>query len=55
MDSTLLRDAQAACEFSLSMSKSSPFFHSVSVIAAILRASVRRTMVGLMPLASERW
>jgi hypothetical protein len=26
-----------------------PFFHSVSVIAAILRASVRRTMVGLMP------
>ena len=37
------------------MSKSSPFFHNVSVMAAILRASVRRTMVGLMPLASERW
>ena len=33
----------------------SPFFHSVSVIAAILRASVSRTMVGSMPLASERW
>src|SRR5262244_3615655 len=30
-------------------------FHSVSVMAAILRASVRRTMVGLIPLASERW
>jgi hypothetical protein len=55
MERALPRDAQAACEFSLSMSKSSPFFHSVSVMAAILRASVRRTMVGLMPLASERW
>ena len=27
----------------------------VSVMAAILRASVRRTMVGLIPLANERW
>ena len=51
----LTRDAQAACEFNLLISKSSPFFHSVSVMAAILRARVRRTMVGLMPLASERW
>jgi hypothetical protein len=49
------RDAQAACDFSLSASKCSPFFHSVSVIAAILRASVRRAIVGLMPLASDRW
>ena len=48
-------DTQAACDFSFSTSKFSPFFHSVSVIAAILRASVSRTMVGLMPLASERW
>jgi hypothetical protein len=55
MERALTRDAQAACEFSLLMSKSSPFFHRVSVMAAILRASVRRTMVGLMPLASERW
>jgi hypothetical protein len=55
MEKALTRDAQAACEFSLLTSKSSPFFHSVSVTAAILRASVRRTMVGLMPLASERW
>ena len=55
MERALPRDAQAVCEFSLLMSKSSPFFQSVSVMAAILRASVRRTMVGLMPLASERW
>ena len=55
MERALPRDAQAACEFNLLMSKSSPFFHSVSVMAAILRASVRRTMVGLMPLSSERW
>src|SRR5579862_7083847 len=49
------RDAQAACAFSLSASKFSPFFHSVSVMAAILRASVRRAIVGLMPLASDLW
>ena len=49
----LTRDAQAACDFSFSMSKFSPFFH-VRVMAAILRASVRRTMVGWMPLANER-
>src|SRR5882724_328538 len=49
------RDAQAACDFSLSTSKFSPFFHRVSVMAAILRASVRRAMVGLMPLASDLW
>ena len=54
MERALPRDAQAACEFSLSISKSSPFFHRVNVMAAILRARVRRTMVGLMPLASER-
>ena len=48
-------DAQAACDFNFSASKFSPFFHRVSVIAAILRASVRRAMVGLMPLVSERW
>jgi hypothetical protein len=49
------RDAQAACDFSFSASKPSPFFHSVSVMAAILRARVRRAMVGLMPLASNLW
>src|SRR5215472_4037973 len=47
------RDAQAACNFSFFASKSSPFFQSVSVMAAILRASVSRAMVGLIPLAIE--
>ena len=47
------RDAQAACCFSFSASKLSPFFQSVSVIAAIFRASVRRAMAGFMPLASS--
>ena len=46
------RDAQAACDFSFSTSKFSPFFQRVSVIAAILRASVSRAIVGLMPFAS---
>ena len=55
MERALTRDAQAACDFSFSASKFSPFFHSVKAMAAILRASVRRAMVGLMPLASERW
>jgi hypothetical protein len=48
-------DAQAACDFSFSASKFSPFFHRVSVMAASFLASVRRTMVGLMPLASDLW
>ena len=55
MEGLFTGDAQAACDFSFSGSKSSPFFHRVSVMAAILRASVSRTMVGLMPLASDRW
>src|SRR4030081_1117637 len=46
-------DAQAACDFSFSASKFSSFFHRVSVIAAILRASVRRAIVGFLPLASN--
>jgi len=55
MEGLFTRDAQAACDFSFLASKSSPFFHSVSVIAAILRASVSRASVGLMPLASAAW
>ena len=55
MEGLFTRDAQAACDFSFSTSKFSPFFHRVSVIAAILRASVRRAMVGLMPLANAAW
>ena len=49
----LCRDAQAACCFSFSASKLSPFFQSVSVIAAIFRANVSRAMAGFMPLASN--
>jgi hypothetical protein len=48
-------DAQAACDFSFFASKFSSFFHRVSVIAAILRAKVRRAIVGFMPLASNAW
>src|SRR6266699_1505872 len=55
MEGLFTRDAQAACDFSFLASKLSPFFHRVSVMAAILRASVRRAMVGLMPLASAAW
>src|SRR5205807_3923343 len=55
MEGLFTGDAQAACDFSFSASKFSPFFHRVSVMAAILRASVRRTIVGLMPLASDLW
>ena len=47
----VLLDAQAACVFSCSASKRSSFFQSVKVIAAILRASVRRAISGFMPLA----
>ena len=55
MERFFTRDAQAACAFSFSASKFSPFFHRVNVMAAILRANVRRAMVGWMPLASDRW
>src|SRR5213593_4246293 len=51
----LHRRRSSGCDFSFSASKFSPFFHRVSVMAAILRASVRRTIVGLMPLASDLW
>ena len=46
-------DAQAACGFSFSASKLAPFFHRVSVMAAILRANVRRAIVGFMPFPSN--
>src|SRR3979411_1476718 len=55
MEGLFTGDAQAACDFSFSGSKFSPFFHRVSVMAAILRASVRRTIVGLIPLANDLW
>ena len=49
-----VRDAQAAC-FKCLASKLAPFFQTVSVIAAIFRAKVRRAIVGRIPLASKVW
>ena len=49
----LVLRAQAACGFSRSASNASPFFQTLNVIAAILRASVSRAMAGSMPLASS--
>src|ERR1039457_2678221 len=49
----VLFDTQAACVFSCSASKRSSFFQSVKVMAAILRASVRRAISGFIPLASK--
>ena len=46
-------DAQAACSFRCSASKRTPFFQTVKVIAAILRAKVRRASEGFIPLASK--
>ncbi len=46
-------DVQATCGFSFSASKPSPFFHSASAMAAILRASVSRARLGFMPLATN--
>ena len=37
-------DAQAACAFRYLASKDSPFFHTIKVTAAILRANVSRAM-----------
>ena len=45
--------AQAACGFSRSASKASPFFQTLSVIAAILRAKVSRAIAGCRPFASS--
>src|ERR1700689_5864361 len=46
-------DAQAARVFRCSASKLPPFFQSVNVTAAILRASVGRAISGFIPLASK--
>jgi len=45
--------AQAACCFRCSASKRTPFFHTSKVMAAILRAKVRRAIGGFMPLATQ--
>ena len=47
------RDAQAACGFRCLPSKRAPFFQTIRVIAAILRAKVRRAIEGFIPLASR--
>ena len=46
-------DAQAACCFRCSASKRTPFFQTNKVIAAILRARVRRAMDGFIPRATK--
>src|SRR5580704_15907907 len=43
-DGGTLTGAQAACGFKYSASKRTPFFQTSKVIAAILRASVRRAI-----------
>jgi len=48
------RDVQTdACLFSCSASKHTPFFQTIKVIAAILRANVRRAIVGFIPFLSN--
>src|SRR5260370_39613405 len=49
----LSTDAQAACCFKCSASKQTPFFQTINVMAAILRARVRRAIVGFIPLTSN--
>ena len=49
----LSTDAQAACCFRYSASKRTPFFQTSKVIAAILRARVRRAIGGFIPLATK--
>ena len=46
-----IENTQAACDFRYWASKRTPFFQTCKVIAAILRASVRRAISGRMPLA----
>src|SRR4029077_12994271 len=48
-----VRDTQTACGFRYWASKPTPFFQICKVIAAILRASVRRAISGRIPLASS--
>ena len=46
----IARNTQTVCGFKYLASKRTPFFQMVKVIAAILRASVRRAISGLIPL-----
>ena len=49
----IARDTQAVCGFKYWASKRTPFFQTVKVIAAILRASVSRAISGFIPLATS--
>src|ERR1700693_4497947 len=49
----LSTDAQAACCFRCSASKRTAFFQTIKVMAAILRARVRRAIVGFIPRATK--
>jgi len=48
-----IKDTQAVCGFRYWASKRAPFFQIVKVIAAILRAKVRRAISGRIPLANR--
>src|SRR3984957_2947639 len=52
-DGTDPRDTQAVCGFRCWASNETPFFQTIKVIAAILRASVSRAISGRMPLATS--
>jgi hypothetical protein len=47
------RDTQAVCSFRCWASNETPFFQTINVIAAILRASVSRAISGRIPLATR--
>jgi hypothetical protein len=49
----LSTNAQAACGFRCWASKRTPFFQTSKVIAAILRARVRRAIGGFIPPATR--
>jgi hypothetical protein len=53
MDSLLPDDDHAACDFNCVASNRAPFFQTAKVIAAILRANVRRALLGFIDLASS--
>ena len=46
-------DTQAVCGFRCWASKRTPFFQTIKMMAAILRAKVRRAISGRMPLATN--
>jgi hypothetical protein len=50
-----LRAQAAACGFSCWASNASPFFQTLRVIAAILRASVSRAIAGTIPFSRSPW